>query len=276
MEDFLYLADKGGWLAAGAYYHTITSLYRQAAELAKLHVSSRGPDVAARSDGLRQYSNVVNLTDSYLGNANMDSLIAAAKSGGTSTLFEKLSGENFNVASIKNLSTRLTEGDPVHGLSQFGNDLIGISGAIFAVFTLARSTVAAVDKAQENQIVTRTANKFFGQPGALTAFVDKFLETIAPAVYLLLVALFTCGLTLAYYVPAIPFIVWIAGVIGWLLLVVELVVAAPFWIVAHAQPSGEGFAGDMGGQGYKLLLGILAMPFLDNVVTRLTPKEKYT
>lgn len=42
----------------------------------------------------------------------------------------------------------------------------------------------------------------------------------------------------------------------------ESLVAAPLWIVGHALPEGEGFAGEHGRRGYMLFLGILVRPFL--------------
>ena len=59
-----------------------------------------------------------------------------------------------------------------------------------------------------------------------------------------------------------PLVIWLAAVVAWLLRIVESLVAAPMWIVAHAMPEGEGLAGDRGKQGYLLVLGVLVRPFL--------------
>ena len=52
----------------------------------------------------------------------------------------------------------------------------------------------------------------------------------------------------------------IAAVIGWLFLVVELLVAAPVWAVAHAYAQGEGFAPQQAQWGYGALIGTLMRP----------------
>lgn len=48
--------------------------------------------------------------------------------------------------------------------------------------------------------------------------------------------------------------------IGWIILIVETLFAAPLWAVGHLIPEGDGFAGQHGRQGYMLMLGILARP----------------
>jgi len=60
----------------------------------------------------------------------------------------------------------------------------------------------------------------------------------------------------------IPLLCWVSAVIGWLVLSVEAVVAAPVWLVAHCMPEGEGFAGAHGRAGYTLFMSILLRPAL--------------
>ena len=69
------------------------------------------------------------------------------------------------------------------------------------------------------------------------------------------------GLMLAYYIPFLPFVIWFGGVIGWLVMVVEALVAAPMWAVSHLYPDGDGVVG-RGGQGYSLVLSLTLRPAL--------------
>ena len=69
------------------------------------------------------------------------------------------------------------------------------------------------------------------------------------------------AMTLAYYIPFVPFIVWFGGVVGWLVMVVEAIIAAPLWAVAHLHPDGDGIVG-RGGQGYSLILSLVLRPAL--------------
>jgi hypothetical protein len=52
------------------------------------------------------------------------------------------------------------------------------------------------------------------------------------------------------------------AVVGWIVLCVEAVIAAPLWLVGHALPEGDGFAGMGGRAGYMLFLSILLRPLL--------------
>lgn len=74
--------------------------------------------------------------------------------------------------------------------------------------------------------------------------------------------LFTAGLFFEYGVPFIPIMFWCKALVSWLFLVVEAMVAAPFWVCAHAMPQGKGFAGDHARRGYVMFLDILIRPTL--------------
>ena len=60
--------------------------------------------------------------------------------------------------------------------------------------------------------------------------LDKYIAFVLFSVFL---PLLLYGLALAYYLPAIPFIRWISALAGWVILIVESLVAAPLWLCAH-------------------------------------------
>lgn len=67
------------------------------------------------------------------------------------------------------------------------------------------------------------------------------------------------GVTLAYVLPMTPYLYWIAGVGGWLILVIEAVIAVPLWMLAHMVFEGEGLHGK-GIRGYEVLFTIIFRP----------------
>jgi len=69
------------------------------------------------------------------------------------------------------------------------------------------------------------------------------------------------GAVMSTYVPMAPYIIWIGAFIGWLLLVIQGVIGAPIWAVAHLAPDGDGVVG-RGGQGYMLVLSLVLRPAL--------------
>jgi len=73
--------------------------------------------------------------------------------------------------------------------------------------------------------------------------------------------LIVAGASMAYYLPVLPFILWIGVVLGWAVLLVEAVIAAPLWAVVHMAPDADGVVG-RGGQGYMLVLSLTLRPAL--------------
>lgn len=89
----------------------------------------------------------------------------------------------------------------------------------------------------------------------IAAYIGKTLKTLVDG-------LFFAGILLAYVVPMLPTLYWIIAMVGFILLAVEVLVAAPFWLAAHAWSQDEGFSGEMGKQGYFQFLEILFKPAL--------------
>ncbi len=74
-------------------------------------------------------------------------------------------------------------------------------------------------------------------------------------------ALIAGGASLAYLLPMIPFMIWVGAAAGWLLTVIEAVLGAPLWAVAHLNPRGEELTGGAGA-GYMLILEMMLKPVL--------------
>jgi len=95
-----------------------------------------------------------------------------------------------------------------------------------------------------------------GMAGAAMAFM------VAGVLFPVLLIAVVVGAFLQYLLPAMPYFIWVAGVAGWLLMVVQAVVAAPLWAASHAMPEGDGFSGQRAMQGWMLLIALLARPLL--------------
>lgn len=59
-----------------------------------------------------------------------------------------------------------------------------------------------------------------------------------------------------------PFILFTSAFVGWLILLIESIVAAPLWAASHIDASDEGITGQRGKTGYMLFAGILMRPWL--------------
>ena len=85
--------------------------------------------------------------------------------------------------------------------------------------------------------------------------------TVAMVLAGFIMALIAGGVSLAYLLPMMPFILWVGACCGWLLVVIEGVLGAPLWAVSHLNPRGEEFHGGAG-VGYMLVLEMTLKPVL--------------
>ncbi len=74
--------------------------------------------------------------------------------------------------------------------------------------------------------------------------------------------LFVVGVGLAFIVPAIPYIYWVLGLLGFLISVAEALVAVPVWISSFAHPEGDGLRSKYSSQGWFLLAKLALQPIL--------------
>ena len=88
------------------------------------------------------------------------------------------------------------------------------------------------------------------------------LKTFYVLMEIIVIAIFGAGITLAYYLPLAPALMFSLAVVGWIILVLEALVAAPIWAAAHAMPTGDGLTGDHGSRGYPFMMDLLFRPVL--------------
>lgn len=86
-------------------------------------------------------------------------------------------------------------------------------------------------------------------------------KVLGPFVLGILIALFFFGALLSIYIPLLPFIIWFGGIVNWMIVVGEAVVAAPLWALIHLGGEGDGF-GHKTGHGYIFLLNCMVRPIL--------------
>jgi conjugal transfer/type IV secretion protein DotA/TraY len=90
--------------------------------------------------------------------------------------------------------------------------------------------------------------------GGLIGGAANVLTSVSTALAL---SLWIVGIILAKVAPITPLLFWMRALVGWLYLLLEALVAAPFWGVIVAAPKGEGFAGEAGRKGFFLLVDVL-------------------
>ncbi len=260
LQEFEQNAKQYGWFIAGSSYWSIAWINQEVKDAMYSGISYNAPEytkseLVGMTHGLQDFEaiqeRVANyiktgygarrgITDENSSPAATDESRALGDIGNwlRHTLNKLVAGNILPIA-IESMSSQ----DPIMAVSNVGDYLIGSAWGL-------ASALGVVD-------VAHSMGKAIPFIGKAVPNLDKYISFILFSVFL---PLLLYGLALAYYLPAIPFIRWVSALVGWIILVVEALVAAPLWLCAHALPDGEGAAGQHGKRGYFLLLGIVLRP----------------
>ncbi|WNV05887.1 DotA/TraY family protein [Candidatus Methylospira mobilis] len=267
---FAQVAQNQGWASVGSWYWTVAHFNDAVLKVGTASpVVGAGPDYEkigshATSDmtvsigQLKKYLKQVSIITTTSGSVNMAS-VHGNSAGLLNKIFPSSVFANLSATAINAMS----EGDPVSNMQSVGQSLV----AAAVVGTMGGATAYGVIRAGAG-VADGIKSSLLGLVGAGAVVKGPAEGAVGAADFMmeiyheLLSACFLIGLLLANYLPAIPFITWTLGLIGWMILVMEAIFAAPVWATAHALPDGEGFIGQSARRGYMLLLNILLRPSL--------------
>lgn len=288
---FIQQAETGGWMLAGRYYWDlarVSSNYNQSAD-----ITSYLPNVIltpqmprpgdASSETQKLLSSGLNAVGSY---ANATSILVSQYSGAASAgasggangkqpgfgdadtmtdmplaVAQLLLPYEDGLNGIENdfVATGIDPAhpyqnssgysyDPIVFLHNLGMRCLSLAGAIWiatSVIIMAMSAATIFCQAMVN------ANTIFQ---AVVSWMKPFLMMMA-------VVFLGVGITLGYYVPLYPYLLFTFGVIGWLIRVLVGMVAAPLVCLGMTHPEGHDFLG-IAQQLFQLLLSIFIEPAL--------------
>jgi conjugal transfer/type IV secretion protein DotA/TraY len=260
-DDITTFADSAklrGWVMAGSYFWTISRLTERAAD-------TLSDDTTYTPPNTRKYRG--GMLPAFAGiDVSLDDLAAEqieAAGAGSDINFLKRMFRSFS-NNLVAMTTEFAAGhDVIASMASFGHYIIGTTEAIYIGIAGLAGSTAAVDGWFSSSVIGKGANFLTGgMAQGAASFAKNVIQFSVPGIWAMLAALFVAGFFFAYYIPALPYILWISGVVGWFVLVIEALVAAPLWVVVHSMPEGEGIAGQRAQQGYGLLLSILLRPAL--------------
>lgn len=143
--------------------------------------------------------------------------------------------------------------NPLIAIRDLGTGMEEAGTAIYAGSALLTASVAAVNGGIDKLTP--------GAGNATNAAAKVVYYNVTPILLFFAGALFVEGFFLSFVVPLIPFVFWVFGLLGFLLMAFEMIIAAPLWAISHMHSEGHEVVG-MGGQGYKLAFAIITRPFL--------------
>lgn len=123
---------------------------------------------------------------------------------------------------------------PILSLKRMGNYLLLTATTAWATLGLMSSTIG-------------------NAPG-----IGLMLQSV---ITILIAPMLLVGFVLSYVLVNLPLFLWIGAIVGWLVMCIEAMIAAPLWMVMHLNPNGDDVAGS-GKAGYSLILGLILRPVL--------------
>jgi len=266
-----------GWTAAGAYYLEIARLNATTLSLLNATPITTSPtydgipyalsmDLAPMETAATEYMTTLDATvqssDATRTPNGVPYTLADAKSDaqGSNVLGQLFNKLNLTNALFEQIASFLLPQaqiwtDPFGGLMAMGQILMNASLAAMGMAGLLSSATTSTGAA--------VWEFFTGNIGGAAATIagHAIMSFFGTPIFAGLLALLIPGMIIAYVLPMIPYVIWMAGVAGWIILVCEAMVAVPLWMLAHMTVGGDGLHG-RAVEGWSLLFNVVFRPTL--------------
>lgn len=266
MEEYANVfnsAKEAGWIYAGNYFLALSKISNNFTM-----ETVKGPDT--QQFNASALSSQLSRDDtSFVGTRLKSAELMVhqeAASITSPTDFSKFFSDNLSVIAkgflnflntLTNWVTGSGGGSPILAIQQFGYWVYSIIITLWGVFTVLVFTTALILYGASNQIFV----EFFGGGGMGEAFSMAFNVIFTPAMFAAGILLVS-GISMAYYTPMIPYLVYTLAALGWLILVIETMVAAPILALGILHPEGQHTVFGHGQAGIMLLAGVFLRPSL--------------
>ena len=273
-------ASSQGWWMAGSYYWTLAKMAADSVEAMQDRTEAQPVNVEALSDFMNPDLERSLGIAREIGRRSAE-LVSTGQSGNpVSGSFDISGSEKADTEEEPSLAGRI--GGFFSGASQalaefaldesqVGEGLVSVISGHDLVFSVVRASRVLMNVC-ENAVVAYVGLKAAARGlggmvknpvvGAVTGTVSEALDMAGKLALCLAAPIWLVCWFYAYMLPMLPFLAWVAAVIGWLVLCLEALAACPVWLAAHCMPEGDGFAGASARAGYALFLSVLLRPML--------------
>lgn len=250
-------ARDAGWVSVGAWYWDLQRINAETQRMVSVKPEVDGP--TSRATKHEDYGKYVAAFERYTQN-----MMVKDEYGNTVTAMERssYSEDNYFLDIVLDgvqgaMDIALTNPDPVSGMANIGHTIIDIiEFGYLSSLTVYIPTKTGLD----------ASKTLGGVPGSISAAVlstaSSLIKEVRGLIIVAAMLLIPLALMLAFYLPATPLILWIMGVAGWFVLLIEAVIAAPIWAASHAMPEGNGFVGQRAMAGYMVMISLFLRPTL--------------
>lgn len=265
---FLAFAENGGWLYAGTYYNHIIAMNDAVQRAINAAPSARDATVFDKEveENLINYRDAMTATLEYIRNGSKSASRFYKSNGGSDVrnIDEPRVDDITSLNSWDALKERVLNQPVLWAIRQMTEEIGGSNLSHMAqmknvgdiimntAWTVYGLVIVAKGAAGAN-VAELTIGNLFSLKDAL--------DGAQGVLSLIVMGLLAGGAYLAFYLPMIPYITWITGIIKWLIVVIESVIAAPIWAAAHIHPDGDEQVG-RAGPGYMIILSVFLRPAL--------------
>lgn len=257
---FVEFAQIGGWVHAGTYYNHIIQLNDSVQLVVNSMPASSSINIdqnAETDSALVGYRDAMMVADEYLKQRSHSAQDAHESEMSVSCMNPP--PRTFDA--IK----RCLSKPALIALEQITQEMAGSNLSHVAQVKSVGDTIMTAGwsllglYAVGNSIAKGVSDSILGEVGA--GAVSGLVEPLGMFVTMAVVALLGFGAVTAFYIPLIPFISWMTGVIKWVVAVVEAMIAAPIFAAAHIHPDGSDEVG-RAGPGYMIIFSMVLRPVL--------------
>lgn len=287
MQQYVHDVTGDGWAMAGGFYQRLSGIreemgriYSEPAAQAtqpNLNTLPTGPHAQlAHSSFNTAYNTVINKALNGASYTPPDTPRAAD----IKSALVPMSLEDVSIDTLGSRGDSVMSGLIGKGMERVTATLIGTDGDVDAIarikttgdiLAVLQSTAFAVDKLVHTALSGVKAGaaivgsvSIFGSQVDATPLADTLLNWVIYNFLTPLAEVASWLGTLAFYfgvfLPSLPYTIFMVAVVGWVLAVLQSVIAAPLWAVMHMTPDRT-FVGSQS-QGYLLLLSLFIRPAL--------------
>ncbi|EBQ9797339.1 hypothetical protein DM035_24800 [Salmonella enterica subsp. enterica serovar Kottbus] len=253
-----------GWFSLGNWYQTLAVANNRVGNSAAAKGTAFGQStgqVPVTTDLYRLAISAYHAQKSVTDNSNA-SILTAKSSFESNDISDAASlfsyvfnsfGQSITTSLINQSQNDSGQVNPIISMKNLGDNLIGAAEASLATYVGVKAFIAGANES----VLGTIANKLGGIGAALKSVGD----TLDPYVAISLVMLIGAGISLSIYIPLMPFLIWTAACINYLIIIGEGIFASALWAFTHLLGNGEGM-GQKTSHGYIFLLNLMFRPIL--------------
>lgn len=253
-----------GWFSLGNWYQTLAVANNRVGNSAAAKGTAFGQStgqVPVTTDLYRLAISAYHAQKSVTDNSNAGILTAKSSFesndiSDAASLFSYVFnsfGQSITTSLISQSQNDSGQVNPIISMKNLGDNLIGAAEASLATYVGVKAFIAGANES----VLGTIANKLGGIGAALKSVGD----TLDPYVAISLVMLIGAGISLSIYIPLMPFLIWTAACINYLIIIGEGIFASALWAFTHLLGNGEGM-GQKTSHGYIFLLNLMFRPIL--------------